>query len=83
MRFYTWKGRKRSILYWSEQTGIPYKKLRERIELGIVEERIFSPIQEDFDENATSNDWEAWENLTPEQLETMREFELIGRIAKS
>jgi hypothetical protein len=28
-------------------------------------------------------DWEAWENLTPEQLETMREFELLGRIAKS
>lgn len=83
MRFYTYKGRKRSIIYWSEQTGIPYQKLLERISTGVVEERIFSPIQEDYSEDATSNDWEAWENLTSEQLETMREFELIGRIAKS
>ena len=81
---YTYKGVKRAVSEWARIKGISHPALLFRIEKGVPEECIFAPIQMNIDiENQwSSNDWEAWGGLNRKQLETMREFDQIGKISK-
>lgn len=75
------KGKRENILIAkAKKHGLTTEMVRQRIAKGWPEEIILAPISDGTEE--ISGDIEAWKGLTPEQLETMREFEQIGKIAK-
>lgn len=79
--------RGKTIRQWAKEKGLTVSIIHNRIRNGLLPELILAKKSKANKFNKVlpdevSDDFEAWGDLTPEQLETMREFDQIGRIAK-
>jgi len=70
------------IVKLAQKNKVRLETVRTRINSNWPEEILFVDPIESAEGDETASDYEAWIGLTPEQLETMREFEQLGRIAK-
>jgi hypothetical protein len=78
----TYKGVTKSVVAWSIEKGIPYQTLLCRVERNVTQEIIFEPFIRTDDDCYSASAYEAWRDLSQSQIETMREFDQLGRIAQ-
>jgi hypothetical protein len=65
-------------------TGVSWQTFKSRYDEGLPVECLGTPVNKTGlrKRSKACDDLEAWKDLTPEQLETMRDFDLIGRASK-
>jgi hypothetical protein len=71
----------KTIGEWSKISGILPQTILARMQRNVPEEIILQPFI-DCENKEISTDYEAWSELSPDQIEIMREFDQIGKIAK-
>jgi hypothetical protein len=72
------------LSYWARVTRIPLHVLIYRYQHEYPDEIFLAPMKKTSERRSSyiADTLEAWSGLTPEQLETMREFERIAKNSK-
>lgn len=66
----------------AEKNGVSMPTFLNRLETGTIPELLYTPVEIIDPDSEVATDSEAWGELTSDQLEVMREFDQLSRIAK-